>query len=89
MYTTKVHKLLRSSQASSQFAWNILYNMAASKKPELSKPPFWGGFAFWGGEAAPKVSFAKFGFFEAAILYVFRELLRRGLRTSEKLVYLR
>ena len=57
--------------------------MAASKKPKLSKPLFWGGFA------APKETFAKFGFFEATILYIFRELLRGGLRTSEKLVYLR
>ena len=57
--------------------------MAASKKPQLSKPPF------WGGEAASKKSFAKFGFFEAAILYIFPKLIRTCLRTSEKLVYLR
>ena len=40
-----------------------------------SKPP-----------SAPKGLFAKFGFFEAAILCIFKELLKRDLRTSEELV---
>ena len=39
--------------------------MAVSKKLKLSKPPF------WVGEATPKGTFAKFGFFEAAVLYIF------------------
>ena len=38
---------------------------------------------FGGREAAPKGYFAKFGFFEAAILYIFWKLLRRGLQTSD------
>ena len=38
--------------------------MAAWKKPTLSKT------LFGGREAAPKGYFAKFGFFQAAILYV-------------------
>ena len=37
--------------------------MAASKKPKLSKTPQW-------GSRSPKGYVAKFGFFEAAILYI-------------------
>ena len=40
------------------------YKKAALKKPKISKTPF------GGREAAPKGHFAKFGFFQAAILYV-------------------
>ena len=54
--------------------------MAASRKPKLSKP------RFGGGEAAPKGSFAMFGCLRQP--FRIRELLRRGLKTSEKLVYL-
>ena len=81
--TTKVHKLLRSSQKFSEVLRPLLrssqniYKMAASKKPNLANYPF--------GAASrhQKGGLDSFGFFEAAILYIFWELLRRGLRTSE------
>ena len=41
--------------------------MAASKKPKLSKTSLW-------GPLRPKGYFAKFGFFEAAILYIFAHI---------------
>ena len=42
--------------------------MAASKKPKLSKTPQWG---LGGAKRSLKGHFAKFGFFEDVILYIY------------------
>ena len=44
IYTTKVRKLLTSSEASSQKFLEYIQN-GCLKEVKLSKPPFWGGFA--------------------------------------------
>ena len=70
---SEVACLLRPFLRSSQ---NI-YEMAASKKPNLANYPF--------GAASrlQKGGLDSCGLFEAAILYIFWELLRRGLQTSD------
>ena len=51
--------------------------MAASKEPNLASYPF-------GAASRPqKGGLDSFGFFEAAFLYIFWELLRRDLQTSD------
>ena len=80
---TKGTWLLRSSQKFSEVLRPLLrssqniYKMAASKKPNLANYPF-------GAASRPqKGGLDSLDFFEAANLYIFWELLRRGLRTSE------
>ena len=71
---TKVQWLLRSSQKFSEVVCLLrpllrssqnIYKMAASKKPNLANYPF-------GAASRPqKGGLDSFGFFEAAILYIF------------------
>ena len=58
-----------------------IYKMAASKKPKLSKTPEWGPRS-----GPPKGYFAKFGFFEAAILYIFGHIPTNAYATLAAIV---